>query len=50
MMRMPSSPLGYVLSQAGKPDEAIASYREAIRMKPAQAKAQSYLGTRSGTG
>ena len=40
----PTSRLG-VQGQKGKVDEAISSYREAIRLNPRDAQAQIYLGT-----
>ena len=38
--------LGYVQEKKGDLDDAISSYRDAIRLKPRDAQAQMYLGTR----
>jgi len=37
--------LGYYLTSAGRPDEAVAAYRRAIALVPAHARARSNLGS-----
>ncbi len=42
-------PVGYLLSQQGKPKDAIAAYNQAIRLKPDYAEAYFNRGNSKGT-